>query len=58
MTTIAKFEAANKRVEELEATGLFLTGYGAVESTQEYEAALAEAQDLYNELANNGINPF
>ena len=59
MTTLEKFIAADKKVNEIESNGgLFLEGYGGTGSTKEYDEALEEAQKLYAELEAKGINPF
>lgn len=59
MTLLEKFRAADKKVTEIENNGgLFLEGYGACNTTLEYDKALEEAQKLYNQLIEKGINPF
>jgi hypothetical protein len=59
MTLLEKFLAADKKVTELENNGgLYLEGYGGVDSTKEYDKALETAQKLYQELEKKGINPF
>ena len=56
MTTLIKrFQAADKRVSELEAT---LTIDYTIQVVPEYEEALKTAQNLYAELEAKGINPF
>lgn len=60
MTTLEQFKSADKKVTEIENTLEYdLTGYVPVMiETEEYKSALAESQRLYNELINNGIDPF
>lgn len=59
MTTLEKFRQADKKVTELENNGgVYSNGYGATLTTKEYDKALKEAQELFEILDNQGINPF
>lgn len=58
MTTLENFKLADKKVTEIENNGgLFIDGY-ITGSTKEYNNALKVAKNLYNELLEQGINPF
>lgn len=58
MTTLEKFLAADKKVTELENNGgIWINGY-ATETSKEYDEALECSLKLYNELLEQGINPF
>lgn len=59
MTLLEKFRQADKKVNEIESKGgLLEVGYGAIETTKEYDEALEYSQKLYMELEKQGINPF
>lgn len=59
MTTLEKFLAADKKVTEIENNGgVWIEGYDGVKTSNEYEAAHEEAQKLYSELQELGIDPW
>lgn len=60
MTTLEKFRKADLRVTEIENKLPYNVENGDVVFivTKEYDDALELAQNLYNELENQGINPF
>ena len=60
MDLLKRFHEADKKVTEIEKNGGLLLGdgYAEVESTKEYDIALNEAQKLYNQLQERGIDPF
>ena len=60
MTTLTAFRKADERVTEIENQegGKYLYGYGAVGTTKDYDEALKNAQQLYEQLTKQGIDPF
>ncbi len=59
MTILEQFKAADKKVNDIENNdGLILSGYGGTSTTTEYDKAIEEAQKLYQQCIDQGVNPF